>query len=131
MRRVYMFRISLFILCLISFFIIFSKVIAGNPTYDLVLIEEADRRALYNDKYWHTLLHYKKGVFGLRSLIDDPNFFLAPGGKHNPKAELEATIKAFFSGTRGRNKTSGVQICRTLHLVEGATWYRSFSTPCT
>ena len=96
MRRVYMFRISLFILCLISFFIIFSKVIAGNPTYDLVLIEEADRRALYNDKYWHTLLHYKKGVFGLRSLIDDPNFFLAPGGKHNPKAELEATIKAFF-----------------------------------
>lgn len=96
MRRVYMFRISLFILCLISFFIIFSKVSAGNPTYDLALIEEADRRALYNDKYWHTLLHYKKGVFGLRSLIDDPNFFLAPGGKHNPKAELEATIKAFF-----------------------------------
>lgn len=62
----------------------------------LSLIEEANRKTLHNHRYWHTLLHYKSGLFGLRSLIDDPNFFLAPDGKRNPKAELEATIKAFF-----------------------------------
>ncbi len=91
-----MFRVSLFFLFLASLFFAFSETRAGNLSYALALIEEANHKALYNDKYWHTLLHYKTGIFGLRSLIDDSNFFLAPGGKHNPQEELEATIKAFF-----------------------------------
>ncbi len=45
---------------------------------------------LYNDCYWHTLLHFKNG----KSEIDDKKFFLSEHGKHNPKAELQATIKA-------------------------------------
>ena len=52
---------------------------------------------LWKDPYWHTLLHYKKGPFGLRSLVDDPRFFLAPSGKSDPKAELEATLQGLFS----------------------------------
>jgi hypothetical protein len=52
---------------------------------------------LWKDPYWQTLLHYKKSLFGLRSLIDDPRFFLAPSGKVDPKAELEATLQSFFS----------------------------------
>lgn len=60
------------------------------------LLAEARRAELHEDPYWRTLLHYKKGVYGLRSLVDDPRFFLAEKGKHDPKAELEATIRAFF-----------------------------------
>jgi len=32
----------------------------------------------------------------MRSLIDDPKFFLSPKGKYDAEAELEATIRAFF-----------------------------------
>ncbi len=60
------------------------------------LVDEARRRRLSDDRYWHTLLHYKRGITGLRSLVDDPKFFASPRGKHDPAAELEATIRAFF-----------------------------------
>ena len=42
------------------------------------------------------LLHYKRSGSGKKSLVDDPRFFLAPDGKTNPSAELEATIRGFF-----------------------------------
>ncbi len=63
------------------------------------LVDEARRRRLSDDRYWHTLLHYKRGITGLRSLVDDPKFFASPRGKHDPAAELEATIRAFFEPT--------------------------------
>ncbi len=47
---------------------------------------------LHNDRYWHTLLHFKNGV----SEIDDKKFFLSLHGKHDPKSELQATIKALL-----------------------------------
>lgn len=60
------------------------------------LVEKARRRRLHEERYWHTLLHYKRTITGLRSLVDDPKFFLSPRGKRDPEAELEATIRAFF-----------------------------------
>ncbi len=61
------------------------------------LITKAEELKLYNDSYWRTLLHYKPAVFSrYKSLVDDPKFFFAKNGKTNPKAELNATIKAFF-----------------------------------
>jgi len=51
---------------------------------------------LHEDPYWHILLHYKPGVSGYESLVDDPRYFLAPDGKTNPETELDATIRAFF-----------------------------------
>ncbi len=65
-------------------------------SYISTLVRSANKRELYKDKYWHTLLHYKHGLLGLRSLIDDPAFFLAKDGKYNPKSELEATLRSFF-----------------------------------
>jgi hypothetical protein len=48
------------------------------------------------DAYWLRLLHYKKGWIGAsRSLVDRKEFFLSPLGKHDPQAELNATIVAF------------------------------------
>jgi hypothetical protein len=59
-------------------------------------INRAHAMKLSADPYWLLLLHYKRGVMGKRSLIDDPSFFLAPNGKWDPRAEMEADIRAFF-----------------------------------
>lgn len=68
---------------------------SSNPYQDLI-IKQALKQELHEDKYWHTLLHYK-GTYGYyESLIDDPKFFTAEDGKTNPKNELIETIKTFF-----------------------------------
>ncbi len=47
---------------------------------------------LHNDRYWHTLLHFKNG----ESEIDDEKFFLSLNGKQDAKEELKETIKALL-----------------------------------
>ncbi len=51
--------------------------------------------ALWNDPYWHTLLHFRND----ESEIDDPRFFLAKNGKFSPKDELNATINQLQNGS--------------------------------
>lgn len=69
------------------------------------LIKKADQLKLYEDPYWKTLMHYKPAPFHkYKSLVDDPNFFCAKNGKTNPRAELNATIKAFFEPAPNRFK---------------------------
>ncbi len=73
---------------------------------------------LHEDPYWHILLHYKSGVLGYESLVDDPKFFLAPDGKTNPDAELDATIRAFFEPQGDEEKSA---VCRFVARYE---WIR-------
>ncbi|MBF0451829.1 MAG: DUF4105 domain-containing protein [Candidatus Magnetomorum sp.] len=73
------------------------------------MLDIAHQKKLHESRYWSILLHYKKSIFGIKSLIDDPDFFLAPDGKFNPKSELDASIRALFSGTL---KESDPLICR-------------------
>ena len=98
--------ISLFfyILVLLSALTFAFPVLAKDSPYLTFLLESARQKELYKDRYWHTLLHYKKGPFGLRSLIDDPKFFLSEEGKHNPEAELEAMIRTFFQEVEDESK---------------------------
>src|SRR3989304_4146563 len=70
---------------------------AETNTYRAELKESAKRLRLQEDRYWHVLLHYKTGVFGTESLVDDRNFFLSPRGKTDPAAELDAAIDGFFA----------------------------------
>jgi hypothetical protein len=81
-----------------------SRLSAGQPADVPAIIRKADSLQIADDPYWRTLLHYKPAGFGrYTSLIDDPAFFLAKNGKHDPHAELIATIQAFFSPyTEGR-----------------------------
>lgn len=52
---------------------------------------------LSGQRTWQVLLHYKPGRLANNvSLIDDPHFFLAAEGKHDPDAELGATLEALF-----------------------------------
>jgi hypothetical protein len=71
-----------------------SAVAPPGPETVAALVAKAGVSRLAEAPYWHVLLHYERGVFGLRSLIDDPAFFAAPDGKWEPQAEIEATIRA-------------------------------------
>ena len=47
--------------------------------------------------FWISLGHYETGKLGgWRSYVDDPKFFLAADGAHDPKAELSATLAAIY-----------------------------------
>jgi hypothetical protein len=62
------------------------------------LIERSDALQLARDDQWRALLHYRKPPLrrGFVSHADDPDFFLAADGKRDPRAELHATLRAFF-----------------------------------
>ena len=69
-----------------------------TPPYLQKLTEQAVSAKLYEDRYWHRLLHYRKNFFGGHtSEVDDKGFFLAKQGKTDPEAELRATLSFFFS----------------------------------
>lgn len=68
---------------------------ANSPLDEL--IRSAQEKKLSEHPYWLKLLHMRTGWFGRKiSDIDGKNFFLSPGGRTNPEAELEATLTSFF-----------------------------------
>ena len=77
-------------------FLLPSPAFPGANGYLAELKETAARSRLQDDRYWDILLFYKPAAEGRKSLVDDPNFFLAPDGKRDPGAELSATLDAMF-----------------------------------
>ena len=82
---------------------------AGEPhenAYLVELIDKGRQARLAGEREWHLLLHYRKDLFGGHtSEQDDPGFFLSPDGKTDPQAELDATLKQFFTNELvGRSK---------------------------
>ncbi|MHB8483244.1 MAG: Lnb N-terminal periplasmic domain-containing protein [Nitrospiria bacterium] len=99
-NRFFIQSVSLFFL----FLFIFSSLANSETTPELILLlEKADQKKLYSDRYWQILLHYQKTWRDYHSLIDDPGFFLSSAGKEDPKAEMEATIKSFFERNKQGN----------------------------
>ncbi|MHB8845401.1 MAG: Lnb N-terminal periplasmic domain-containing protein [Nitrospirota bacterium] len=75
---------------------------AGSAAADGYLGElqqRAKEKDLARARTWEVLLHYKPSGKGIKSLVDDPRFFLAPDGRRDPDAELFATLAAFFQET--------------------------------
>jgi hypothetical protein len=71
---------------------------SGADDYAAQLIAQAREHKLADEREWHLLLHYRPGLFGgYESEQDDPGFFLSPTGKTDPEAELESTLRQFFS----------------------------------
>ncbi len=69
-----------------------------GPTVDDLIVKASDI-ALANKRQWFRLGHWQDAFFGgFKSQADGMDFFLAKNGKKNPKAELEATLRAIFSG---------------------------------
>jgi hypothetical protein len=66
--------------------------------YQQELIEQAREARLADEREWHLLLHYVADLLGgVTSEEDDEGFFMSTQGKHDPQAELDATIVQFFS----------------------------------
>jgi hypothetical protein len=63
----------------------------------------AQVRGLADSRYWHLLLHMPSDV----SELDDPAFFLAPDGKTEAAAELNATLKALYGESRLDDNATG------------------------
>lgn len=70
---------------------------AAADSYLAELSEKARQLQLHQERTWQILLHYQPTWRGVASLIDDPGFFLAPRGKVDPAAELQATLAALFA----------------------------------
>ena len=58
------------------------------------LIAMASERGLDQDPQWRRLLHMRAGT--RQSNVISPEFFLAPPGEWSPRAELHATLRAWF-----------------------------------
>lgn len=93
---------------------LFLFLLLSGPAYaaDIVdgLIQRAREERLASDPYWSVLLHYKGTLTGVKSRLDDPNFFLSPRGKTDPEAELEATLRGFYAEGTPTNSTHA--LCR-------------------
>jgi hypothetical protein len=94
--------------------------LAATPTEQLQQL--ARERQLADAPMWHALLHYRRHPLTrqLRSLADDPGFFLAPQGRTNPQAELDATIAAFFDA-EPRHALDQAAACR---FIARERWLR-------
>lgn len=82
----------------------------------------AQLATLSEDPEWLALGHYHRARWygqGYESYVDDPAFFLAPGGKHDPAAELAATLSALRAPFDGENTHP---LCR---YPARANWLRS------
>jgi hypothetical protein len=75
-----------------------GRALAEPHTYRDQLIERAGRLSLERDPRWLALGHWEKNTIGggVKSSATGPHFWLAENGRTDPRAELEATIRAFF-----------------------------------
>ncbi|MDH5636873.1 MAG: DUF4105 domain-containing protein [Nitrospinota bacterium] len=96
MRRSSVFA-SLFFFLSLPAYHSFAKEDQPIPSRADSFIAQAVEKSLHRSRPWRALLHYKPALNGSESLIDDLLFFMAPDGKSNPRGELEATIRGFFT----------------------------------
>lgn len=94
-------RLSIIFLLFILLFASASPVDAGESpdnAYLVELINKSVQAKLADEREWHLLLHYRENLFGgYTSEQDDQGFFMSSDGKTDPQAELDATLKQFFS----------------------------------
>lgn len=72
---------------------------AASPAYLAELRQRAAALGLAQQPRWLRFLHMRPDAWGggYTSQADGIGFFLAPDGKANPAAELDATLAAFFT----------------------------------
>lgn len=71
--------------------------VVDKETYAESLIKKARSEKLWEEPEWITLLHYYRSFTGIKSRVDDPQFFFFTDGKNNPEQEMYATINAMFA----------------------------------
>ena len=112
-------------LCFLLLLLVFAPLPARAGESDVLsgLIASSREKKLSDDPYWWTLLHYKKTILGVASVVDDPAFFLGENGKHDPQAELEALIRTYFDPGK---KDEAPSVCR---FIARYTWVKEQLAP--
>jgi len=74
-----------------------DRAVESRAAYLEELLAGARSSGLAAGRAWHALVHYEENRVGssFTSLADGRRFFLAPDGRRDPGAELEATLRAF------------------------------------
>jgi Domain of unknown function (DUF4105) len=90
------------------------------PLYAASSVDNARLQQLANTHLWISLGHYTPAKLGgWRSYVDDPKFFLAANGAHDPAAELSATLNALYApADKGEQHAQCVYPARTRFLRE-------------
>lgn len=71
------------------------------------LQRRAERLNLSADPQWRAFMHFHDRFGARESTIDSDVFFLSENGKTDLKAELDATLRAFFTPVQNVKKTDG------------------------
>ena len=108
-----MFRLTRSILFFVLLWLLSVSFAHADNNYLAELIDAANHKQLAAHDQWLSLLHYNENTYssGYTSSVVTRSFFNAEDGRSNPQAELEATLKAFFSQAVETDKTQNPQ-CR-------------------
>jgi hypothetical protein len=116
--------------CLFLFFVVtpfysvdaYSSVVntsAAQSLHSAELIARARSEDLAAREQWRKLLFFAPTWFsGEKSLVDDPDFFLAKNGKTDALAELNATLNAFLDGSADERQEALCQYPSRRHWLE-------------
>lgn len=75
------------------------------------MLQLARAARLAHSSEWLKINLYHVTLSGMKSRVDDPTFFMAASGQHDPQAELEATIRAAYDEGMAENSRQP-KLCR-------------------
>jgi len=101
-------RLLAFAVFLISQTSVFA---AEDKEYLAELIAKSKQLHLAERPEWLKLVHYVPNLVfpGVHGLVDSPDFYNAIDGKNSPQAELDGTLKSFFSDLEESDKQQNPQ----------------------
>ena len=88
-----------------------SAFAAVDSPYLEELVAKSRQFRLAERPEWIKLVQYVPNLIapGVHGLVDSPQFYNAPDGKNNPRAELEATLASFYSDIEESNEQQNPQ----------------------
>lgn len=99
--------------CCVDVFSATARADTPNSAASEKLVLQALKENIWQEQAWEKLLYYVPTWFrGRRSLIDSPQFFVDPNGKSDARAELLATLRAFFEPEKGTDEDNAHARCR-------------------
>lgn len=107
-------KYRIFIVYLLLFFSVSAEAdeLSDQHTADIAkMLELANQAQLSQRPEWRKINLYHSTLSGLTSRVDDPTYFLATNGQHDPQAELEAAIRGAFDETMAKTSRQP-NVCR-------------------
>jgi len=88
-----------------------SELVSAAPADVSIMQALAKQSNLAELPEWQKIVLYHRVLGRWVSRVDDPSYFLADDGKHDPQAELDATIRSAFDISPAKNSPQP-QTCR-------------------